>query len=659
MYKKNVYVLLIAVLIIALAEGKRSRRIRRPTNEDDNTTPQPSVVTYSTFGFNDVGSYDGFIPTSPDYASYLSDNQESTTRLYAPAFPSAADQSGFNNNFEDGASFGNGDDNEPQSSMIQYPQSSVNFFNTPSFDGMHSNQNKNSYEVNEPSEDEPNLVYGTKLGTKSKKQSNQLNNSEFNVYSSGPLANTNDLASRFVMPGMQPTFDTKNNNYGESNNKNVPNYPQNFPSSDVEDFVKPAPSNPHNALKFPRVVDFTNLKQYYPTELDNKYQVATYSAMINNQNENMFTKNNGEQINKYIQPTPTMKDMTSFNTKHLEENSEKDYPKQSSYLPQDFRQNYISPTPMKSNHKVANYNSEYKDNYKNRQPGNYNNNDAKVSINPSKGYEYSTNFSSTSFTYDFDSEKKPYNSNVDDIAPVRKPINSNTDELVPASSNIVDFPSYNFPENDYSNFKKVPNVKIPYEDDFDTEFGKDKYKNDEYINQFKNLYTTTTPTSQWGSYFKSPDISYKHRVKKPQFEENSNSDIVHIPKRPLNSYNKYNYGKNQESKPNDYPKQRPYKSNKYEKSKDAYNRFKSEEDLLGLRNHDSSHSYTPPHRPSGNDLSDEHDYKKLIEKWRQSYLKSKYKDSYRDYESYASEAKPLHVPIPKPYPVSKLTIFLL
>lgn len=642
MDKKYVFVLFIAFLTITNTEGKRSRRIRRPNNEEDNnTTPQPSVVSYSTFGFNDVGSYSGFVPSSPDYASYLSDNQETTTRLYAPAFPSAVDPTGFNNNFGslDGSSIGDSDDNEPQSSMIQYPQSSVSFYNTPSFEG-NNNQNKNTYEVNEQTDEEPSdLVYGTKLNSKNKKPPGQVNNSEFNVYSSGPLANSQDLASRFVMPGVQSTFDGKNT-YGESGTRyqNDNSYAPNYPSSDVEEFVKPAPSNPHNALKFPKVVDFTKIKQYYPTELDNKYQVATYSSIMN-QNENVFPKNNEEHNNKFIQPTPTIKDMTSFNTKTVDESSRIESPKQTPYLNQDYRQNLISSTPSKTNYKGANYNQEYKDNYKNRNPPNYSNNDSKISINPMKGYEYSTNYSSTSFTYDFDSDHKPFN--------------SNTDELVPASSNIVDFSNYNYPENDYSNFKKVPEVNIPYEEDFDVQFNKDKFQNDEFISQFKNLYTTTPTSSQWGSFFKSNDYSYKNRIKKPYGDENTNGDVVHIPKRPFSSY-KHNSGKHHESKPIDYPKQRPYKSSKYEKPKDVFStRYKSEEDLLGLRNHDTSHSYTPQHRPNNNDLVDENDYKKLVEKWRQSYLKSKYKDAYRDYESYASESKPLHVPIPKPYPVSE------
>lgn len=652
MYKNHIYVFFIAVLIAAHStDGKKSRRNRRPTNEED-TTPQPSVVSYSTFGFNDVGSYNGFVPTSPDYASYLSDNQESTTRLYAPAFPSAGDSdSGFNNNFGsplEGAPFGNSDDSEPQSSMVHYAQSSVNFFNTPSFDE-HNGPNKNFNEPNRQSEDDPTgLVYGTKLSSKNKKNMNLFNHTEFNVYSSGPLANANDLASRFVMPGIQSTHEEKNP-YGESgtHDQNIHSYAQNYPSSDVEEFVKPAPSNPHNALKFPRVVDFTKFKDYYPTEIDNKYQVASYSAILNTQNENnnMFSNNNEDQSNKYIQPTPTLKDNTSFKTQFRDEDSEKESTKQSSYQNQDYRPNFISSAPMKQNYKGPNYNLDYKDNFKNKwNQANYSNNEAQATKMSMKGYEYSTDYSNTSFKYDFEPDKKPFNNNFD--------------ELTPASSNIVDLTSYNFPVNDFSNFKKFPESKYPFDDDFGTHLGKEnKYKNDEFINQFKNLYTTT-PESQWGNAYKANEYAYKYRTKKPQFEENVSSDVVHIPKRPSN-YHKFNYGKNHESKPSEYPKQRPYKSNKFEKPKDwnkeVFNtRFKSEEDLLGLRNHDTSHpSYIPSHRPSNNDLDDESDYKKLVEKWRQSYLKSKYKDAYRDYESYASEAKPLHVPIPKPYPVSE------
>ncbi|XP_028171084.1 putative uncharacterized protein DDB_G0282499 isoform X1 [Ostrinia furnacalis] len=646
MYKKTIYVLLIAVLITAYAtEGKKSRRSRRPNNEED-TTPQPSVVSYSTFGFNDVGSYDGFVPTSPDYASYLSDNQESTTRLYAPAFPSSPDSTGFNNNFGsplEGA-FGNSDDSVPQSSMVQYPQSSVSFFNTPSFDGGNS-PNANYNEQNRQSDDDPTgLVYGTKLNSKSKKNLNQFNHTEFNVYSSGPLANANDLASRFVMPGIPSTHEGKNP-YGEStHDQNIHSFGSNYPSSDVDDFVKPASSNPHNALKFPRVIDFTNIKQFYPTEIDDKYQVASYSSIFNNQNENNMFSNNDEPSNKFIQPTKTIKDTSSFNTQYRDKNSDKESIKQSSYQNQEYsRPNFIGSSPNKPSYKGSNYNLDYKDNFKNKwNSGNYSNNEPQAAKMSTKGYEYSTDFSNTSFRYDFEEDKKPFN--------------INTDELVPESSNLVDLTSYNIPDNDFFKFKKVPEiVKYPFDDDFGAHLSKDKYKNDEFINQFKNLYATT-PAGQWGNAFTSNEYSYKHRPKKPQFDE-INTDIVHIPKRPSSNY-KYNFGKNQESKPTEWPKTRPYKSNKFEKpsdwNKEVFStRFKLEEDLLGLRNHDTSHSsYIPPHRPNNNnDLVEQNDYKKLVEKWRQSYLKSKYKDAYRDYESYASEAKPLHVPIPKPYPI--------
>ncbi|KAL4710517.1 hypothetical protein ACJJTC_008919 [Scirpophaga incertulas] len=645
MVKHTLYVLLIAALLVTpQAKGTKTRRNKRPKNEDE-ATPQPSVVSYSTFGFNDVGSYDGFVPTSPDYASYLSNgNPEATTRLYAPAFPSASDSTGFNSNFGHPDGYNNNDDKGPQSSMLSYPQSTVNFFSTPSFDSNSEILNKN-HPLNEAAGhnlDENGPVYGAKINSKNKKTSNSYNNSEFNVYSSGPQFNANEMQS-FSVPESQSTHESKVN-YGESTpiDQNSHNYPHNFPSSDLEDIAK-APTNPHNALKFPRVVDFTKIKQYYPSELDNKYQVETYSAILNNQNENnnMFRHNNENQNNKYIKPTPTFKD-SPFKIKPVVEEPEPEVEQPIFFHNSDNNNNFVRPTPIKNNAKEINYNSDYKDNYKHKLTAETSIYDSKNPRNPFKGYEYSTNYSNTSFKYEY--------------MPDRRPFRTNTDEVVPASSNI-DLTGFNYPANDFGGFKKMPESKNPFDDDFDTQHG-DKFKSDEFINHFKNLYTTTpTSSSQWGSLFKASDFSYKPRNKKPSFDDGINSEIVHIPKRPRDSL-KYNYGKYSDSKPNEYIKARPYKYNKYEKpsdwSKEVLNtRFKSEEDLMGLRNHDTSlHSYLPYNKPSSNELIEQNDYKKLTDKWRHLYLKTKYKQTYHDhdFDSYASEEKPLHVPIPKTVP---------
>ncbi|RVE54368.1 hypothetical protein evm_000853 [Chilo suppressalis] len=689
MFTRVIYILLIATLVVASHDpaAKKPKRSRRPKNEEEST-PQPSVISYSTFGFNDVGSYDGFVPTSPDYASYLNNgNRESHKGLYAPAFPSAPDTTGFGSDLGQIDGYPDSENGEPQSSMLQYPQNSMNFFNTHTLDNSDT-QSKNiaSNEAVKNAEELSGPIYGTKLSSKNKKPINS-NNTEFHVYSSGPVFNSNELVGRFKQQEMQFAQDNKFNN-GElvNSDHNGASYNSNYPAPETDDFAKAQTNN--NALKFPRVVDFTNIKQYYPTELDDKYQVSTYSSIMNNQNENQFQNVNENQMNQFLSPTQPIKE-SIINTKPVYEEHEKENIKPNMNLNSDFSSHYNKPiTSSKPGHKNSIYNSDFKDNYKNKlssgnndndfknlrnqlSPGNsdddfknvrnhlssihsdddfknlrnqlssgHSENNFKNLRNPFKGYEYSTDYSNTSFKYEYIPDRKPYN----------------TDEPIPASSNI-DLTSYNSPDTDFSNFKKIPEINIPFDDDFDIQqSSRDKFKSEEFLSQFKNLYTPT-PSTKWGNVFKSADFSYKHRFKRPQYEESTNNDMVHIPKRPQNNY-KYNYGSNLDSKLHDFTKQRPYKSNRYERPKDwnkevTYNRFKSEEDLLDLRNHDTSHpSYLPSqHRPSGNDLLDDSDYKKLVEKWRQSYWKSKYRDGHRDYDSYASEETPLHVPIPKPYPV--------
>ncbi|CAG9784991.1 unnamed protein product [Diatraea saccharalis] len=633
MFKYIIYVLLVTVITSAHdAPGKKPKRGRRPTKEE-NSTPQPSVISYSTFGFNDVGSYDGFVPTSPDYVSYLSNgNRESSTRLYAPAFPSAPDTTGFNGDFGQLDGFGNGDHGESQN----YPQNTINFFSTPTFDNSDA-QNKylTSKEAVKDGEGMSGPIYGTKINSKGKKNVN-LNDTEFHVYSSGPVFNSNELVGRFKQQEVQDNHDSKLNN-GESvnNDQNVSSYVPNYPSPEInidkQRFVK-AQTN-QNALNFPRVVDFTKVKQYYPSELDNKYQVSTYSSILSNQNENSFPNINENQMNQFMTPTQAMKE-SPYNTKLVDQENENMKQNVNSNI--DYSSNFIKPTmPSKTSYKNSLFNSDFKDNYKNKWFSENVDSDSQNFRNPFKGYEYSTDYSNTSFKYEYIPERKPYS----------------TDELVPASSNI-DLTSYNIPDIDYSKFKKIPEVKIPFDDDdFEVQHPSgDKFKSEEFLNQFKNLYTTTPP-SKWSNIFKSTEFPFKHRNKRPQYDDSINNEMVYIPKRPYNNY-RHNYGNNfDSSKLNEYSKLRPHKSNKFEKPKDT--RFTSEEDLLDLRNHDTSHpSHLPSQRPNGNDLLDDSDYKKLVEKWRQSYWKSKYRDAHRDYESFASEERPLHVPIPKPYPVS-------
>lgn len=668
MFNKKLYFTLIALLVISnVVCGKKSKKNKRPKDQEDTTTTiQPNVVAYSTFGFNDVGSYDGFVPTSPDYATFLSgvkQNQESSTRLYAPAFPSSLDSSGFGGNYGpqtfDGHSFGGNEDNMGQPGMSQYSSSSMNFFNNPNF-GTTGEQNKNidSDDTNgQNAEDSDAPVYGTKINSRHKyKAINPFNNTELNLFNNGytNLADEKYLNFPDVVSTHEnkPSHSESNGNY-QNANTNVQNYDQ----SENENFGKPASSSVYNnVLKFPRVVDFTNLKPY-PTELDtskffsgNNQPLSPQNSMKNIQMENTFSNTFNYDNNKFMDSSPKLVD--HYNMKNYEESTDKSVTKSNSYFDQDKTYNHVN-TRHKNNSqgsKLSEQKEKKKTKHKPWSSGNYSNDFTNWKDSSIKGYGYSTNYSNMNFKYDVSEPKKPFN----------------PDEIVPASSNVVDLTNYQYPETDYSHFKKLP--EFNEDDDYSSVSFKDKTKASEYLNQFKNSFSTVpTTTSYWGTGFKSADYSsFRDHPKKNHYSEiNSDSDIVNIPKRP----HKLSYPKAPETKLPDWPHShhsRPHKLNRptNDWQKDLFDtRYKSEEDLLGLRTHDTSHpTYLPTFKPSNNVFDNDNEFKNLVEKWRQSYLKTKYKDvPVRDYESYGSEQKLMHVPIPKPYPVSDtfLKIFVV
>lgn len=665
MFNKKLYFTLIALLVISnVVSGKKTKKNKRPKDQEDTTTIQPNVVAYSTFGFNDVGSYDGFVPTSPDYATFLSggnQNQESTTRLYAPAFPSSLDSSGFGGNYGpqtfDGHSFGGNEDNMGQPGMLQYSSSSMNFFNNPNF-GATGEQNKNidSEDTNGQNAEESDApVYGTKIHSRHKYRAiNPFNNTEYNVFNNGysNLADEKYLKFPDVESNHEnnPAFSESSGNYQNANN-NV----QNYDHSENEDFGKPAPSSVHNnVLKFPRVVDFTNLQPYHQIELDTSkffsgnnqpYSPQTFvkNAQMDNGFSNTYNYNNNH--NKFMDSPSKFAD--NYNMKNNEESSDKSVTKSNSYFDQDTTYNHVNTRNKNNAHTTKTSEQKKKIKQKPWSSGNYSNDFTNWKDSSIKGYGYSTNFSNMNFKYDVSEPKKPFNH----------------DEIVPASSNVVDLTNYQYPESDYSNFKKLP--EFNEDDDYSSVSFKDKTRASEYLNQFKNSFSTVpTTTSYWGSSFKSSDYSsFRDHPKKTQYSEINSDSVVNIPKRP----HKLSYPKATENKLSDWPHthhNRPHKLNKptNDWTKDLLDtRYKSEEDLLGLRTHDTSHpTYLPTFKPSNNVFDNDNEFKNLVEKWRQSYLKTKYKDvPVRDYESYGSEMKPQHVPIPKPYPVSDTFLMVL
>ncbi|XP_053603039.1 uncharacterized protein LOC128671000 isoform X2 [Plodia interpunctella] len=638
MHHKILYAALVALLVLNTIEGRKYRRNKRPKEEED-TTLQPSVVSYSTFGFNDVGSYDGFVPSSPDYANYLNTvNQESATRLYAPAFPTASDDTGFDHNFgspSNGYSLSDPDSGQQPSMMAQ----TGNFFNMPQFDNNDNQHNKlRSLTISgQYVDDDDAPVYGTKLGSKSKKQTNSTEE-----ISNFDIGNPSAVSMNFNFQTDSPFIQNMKQTAGEShNNFNNVHTPPSYSTEENENFAESANNN--GMLKFPKVVDFT--KMNYPTEIENKFLYTSYNPTKNLQNEKRQKNIYDDQSNKYMQQTTLFKEMSNSDTQDLKENSEKQTLKKTSYAGPEA--NYVNTPPPKNIFKGTPFKADLKD-YKNKYLlSNYS--ELKHWENPFKGYKYATNYSSTSFKFDSDEPKKQ--------------TSNHFEELIPASSNNVDLNNYQIPDTDfYTNFKKMPEMKPVYENEYDVSSLKEKRKPEEFGSQIKNAFSDEPiATSQWGNIYKSTEYSsHKNHPRKPIYTEDPSNDVVHIPKRPKTS--KYHYGKSSETSSSgssdwaSYSKRPSYTKNRPNKDwyRDNYNtKFKTEEDLLDLRNHDTSNpSYLPTYnRPNDNEISSENDYKKLVEKWRQSYWKAKFREAYPDFVGYSSESKPLHVPIPKPYPI--------
>lgn len=663
-YNKWLFAIIALLVISDNVYGKKVKKNKRPKEPEDPTTLQPNVVAYSTFGFNDVGSYDGFVPTSPEYSSFLSGgNQESSTRLYAPAFPSAADSTGFSGNYGSPSfegPFGMSEDAAGQPGMSHYTSNSMNYMNNPNFATTgEQNKNNDAENVNNQNADDSDApIYGTKIGAKTKNRpAYPNNNADFNGPNNGFSNPSDDKFFNYnheIEPVQEkPAFNELNSSYQNTNN-----YAPSFGPHENEDFAKPESfnSNAQNVLNFPRVVDFTKLtNKYYPTELDtskltsesikhSNQQMSMANAQIDNSFANYFNNN------KFMDNSPTSFG-EPYNSKNNEEFNDKNIFKSNTFFDPDYTNKHVASHYKHIETTTKKPEQKKKIKQKPWNSGNYSNafkdwKDASATSSSSlKGYGYSTNYSNMNFKYDVSEPKKPFKH----------------EEIVPASSNIVDLTSYQYPEKDYSNFKKMPE----YNNDDEYLSGpsyKEKFKSSDYLNQFKNSFTTvpTTTSSYWGS-FKSTDYSSfsEHPKKHHQYSvtENNYDDVVNIPKRP----HRYNFNKGSQNKQIDWPPThyRPQKLNRpsHDWTKDFLDtRYKSEEDLLGLRTHDTSHpSYLPTYKPSNNVLDNDNEFKQLVERWKQSYIKTKYKDvPVRDYEGYGSEVKQYHVPIPKPYPVSEL-----
>ncbi|XP_068630868.1 GATA zinc finger domain-containing protein 14-like [Battus philenor] len=650
MFDRILNYLFICLLLLEIIVDGRKQTKTKQSSEIENPVLQPNVLTYSTFGFNDVGSYDGFVPTSPDYANQPNKYKESSEKLYAPAFPSAQDSDFTSNSQAYNRESLVTSEKEEQPSVIRY--NTANVYSSSSLQSQDI-LNKNSasdleYAQSSVVNDRP--VYGTKLSSNKKGAPfDGHNDTESN---SGSYQNDN----KYQNFDEYQSYNDNKQLYSEliNNKENFNNYPTTYPTADIENSMKAAPVHSRNLFKFPKVVDFTNNKPIDTMETDNKYSAMAANSL---NTVNSLTNSFSDDKHKYFEEQNDKFNRNSPNLKDITENKNGEEMMSMQQNLKSYQGHYNKFSNMKSNSKIKKMNYEYADEVRVKPwTSEISNNDKKLTKNVIKDYEYKTNVSSTRFKHNVNDPKKQFN--------------YNADEIISSSSNNIHLPNFHSSENEYINFKTRPNAQNAYNHDDNNDSTQNietKYNPSlEYLNNFKQSYSHIPTTStNWGNIFKSTDYSsYKTHNPQPVYKEEETTDTVHIPKRP----NGYRYGKNSDYLAFDYSayNKKPSKNNnlKTEWNKENYSRFKSEEDLLGLRNHDTSHpSYLPTYQYNPNENPEEN-FKTAVEKWREEYIKSKYRDvaSY-DYE--ASEAKPAHalnpyqievpqpviVPVPQPYPV--------
>lgn len=649
---KTLFLVIIFGLFIfsGVINCKRIKKLKLQKEDPDNTTPRPDVVTYSSFGYNDVGgsAYEGFVPSSPDYASFLSSfNQETTTRLYAPAFPTALDNMGSQsfNNYESPAQEGemyNSLDGQSGTANMQFQDNS--FINEPSF------SETSNIHYSHDDEDGSVPVYGTKLSSKNRNLIFNQYNASKNIYETEPSNSyTDNIASYQGVSNIIATEPSGGAlNTDDKKIQNIYEYAPTYPPTNYNSEYETKPNN--NELTYAKVVDFTKYKIPYPTELEQKYTPEITKSL------EVYTHNKNPHSSDNMYPS-------SFRPQYDQgtEKSKSKYKDSSSFTikkPFNFQESTYNQIDL-SHPKYESMN-EFKDKVKDKVIKATNNNDIEY---PS--FKYSFRDSNTHYNIDNFTE---FQTNDDDLTNA----NNQFDIIDSASTNMIDLTNYKFPKGTYSYFK---------DHNFQQSYGNpNEWNNVEASNN--NLHNPHKPkksniqsnvpatTSYWGNSYRpySTPPTFKNNYRKPQGFDEDIDNVVHIPKK--NQNNKYfKYHEPSTSKLYTDWKMN-IKSNSFkfgigkpidEWNKEVSTRFKSEEDLLGLRNQDTSHpSYLPTFK--FNNEADEYpkyasnfDYKTTIEKWRQSYLKSKnkykrWKD--HDTEGMGSDSEPIHVPIPKPYPVS-------
>lgn len=698
-YRKIYLVILLTILIfVSDVLGKKSKIPKRPKENQDISTPQPDLATYSSFGYNNVEApmYDGFVPSSPDYVNHINSFQESSTRLYAPAFPTAYDSTGadgYSGNYDTQHEDHNlNQEGQVDSNPLQYQQSSLNYINTASLSDSNNVHQPNAFYRSQDITDSTAPIYGTKINSRNKNTNNN------NVYS-------NDTRSIYQSLQLNPYYDDKkiqnfqvNNDNNQAisafdtinkNYDNINNYAPTFPPTSESFQFKSNSSQ----VSFPKFVDFTKHKVPYATSVDNQYISSSLKA------SDVFNSREPMWKDKEVFPSSYKYGHESHDTKSTNkefsnggnensikpesQNYQNSYYNQLDYLDSKHKENYEKP-----------YN--YKDNVKNTFTGydreTYNMKTPFTDLPDIRNNEkYNNPLTHQDHFFnglDYNQWKKDFNEfkhhnlkNYSHLNSKKQGAKNPYDNTETASSNIIDLTSYQFPNFDHT-FNKDNNYKQYFTPENMGDFGnvhdwkyientESTHLSDSY-KPFKEIHSlTTTPktTSYWGNNFKTYSGTNSLRNNKNKItyfhNEEDNDEIVHIPKKQYN-HKPHNYLKYQENKPDDWLLNIKHNT-KHGKGKpiDEWNkevstRFKSEEDLLGLRTHDTSHpSYLPMFKFADEEddyqnYASKYDYRNAIEKWKQNYLKSKYFRNWenRDHYSMSSESKPTHVPIPKPYPVS-------
>ncbi|GBP25777.1 hypothetical protein EVAR_94795_1 [Eumeta japonica] len=626
------------MMVLSAVAAKKTRKKHKGNLDETVRRPDDDVTSHTSFGLDDVVGDDGFVPSSPDHIGYLNGmNRGSTSELYAPAFPTAFDVTG-DQGF---SSYDHKSYNEikPAASDDLFEIRNSTFVRTIPHHDSDFRDNRNNPQNNYKNQysDTIKSEFGKRLPHKTRIQSSK--NSSYNSFDQDSKSIDKQNVEQSQQPGVKSStlYDSKDHkNIYEFNPNWFLNY--NIMTTDA------LPTKYMKNASFPKLTDF--MRNRFPNSFDSNY--ANKFESENYYDDKVYIENTTEDsFNNYVPKYKSRYNFSNDNFYFHSHNYE--------YRPIT-RPNY-------SNSKLYNKTGLSK-------------------LNENFNHGYSTiNYSPDPTAW------KGYFNNVH-----KK--NSNTSKHLhvhPKKQHDSNFrENFSFPKHAIEEYTKYGSIGIGYSD-FENE-NYNQASDHKKLQSAVGYYSLTTPRSSpesvnqedalpfqkpikytksydsgktvstyWGNIFELSNSGspFKQTFEDPKGYEDP-ENVIYTPKRPQRSKNTQKYVAESSNNWNVYNDHVPLKIGPArtvdEWNEEVSGRFKSEEDLLGLRNHDTSH---PPYLPSfsldsyaGNfqDYKPIGGHKEEVEDSRKPRVRSK-RPKHFEREKSSSEHHPVHVPIPKPYRV--------